>query len=75
MKRRSEKTKPLKAPLEHTKPLKDALRDWRIANNVSQEQAAAHFKIPLRTWQNWEQGRNPRFSEAFLTILRTIQSS
>ena len=35
----------------------EQLRDWRTRRGYTQEQAAAWLRVPLRTYQEWEQGR------------------
>jgi len=35
----------------------ELLKQWRDANGFSQSQAAQFLQIPVRTLQNWEQGR------------------
>lgn len=31
--------------------------DWRHARNLRQKEAAAHFGVAVRTYQQWEEGR------------------
>ena len=33
------------------------LQDWRLGHNMTQNEAADWLKVPLRTYQQWEQGR------------------
>jgi len=35
----------------------ELLKQWRDSNGFSQSQAAQFLQIPVRTLQNWEQGR------------------
>lgn len=42
-----------------TNPWPDRLRGLRLRHgDISQSQAAALLDVPLKTFQNWEQGRN-----------------
>lgn len=44
------------------------LKAWRKTRRLTQELAAHKLNVPLRTWQNWEQGRNepsPAFQQMF----------
>lgn len=33
------------------------LQDWRLAHGMTQTEAADWLDVPLRTYQQWEQGR------------------
>ncbi len=33
------------------------LKQWRASRQWTQVQAAAHFDVPLKTYQEWERGR------------------
>lgn len=37
--------------------LSEALSKWREALNMTQKEAAAFLRVPIRTYQEWEQGR------------------
>src|SRR5882672_3817470 len=45
------------------------LRTWRLANGLTQTQAAARFKKSLRTWQNYEKGGDGAVLPGFLIDL------
>lgn len=38
-------------------PLASELRQWRASQQWTQAQAASHFGVPLKTYQEWERGR------------------
>jgi putative transcriptional regulator len=43
------------------KSMADKLKDWRSKHGLSQSQAATALGVPVRTLQEWEQGRrSPR---------------
>lgn len=38
--------------------LKEVLKEYRKANNLTQKELAERLQVPFRTYQNWELGYN-----------------
>lgn len=46
------------------------LRDWRLANNMTQPEMADYIGIPFSTYRNWEHGiRKPGATGTRLMVL------
>jgi len=41
------------------KPFKDTLREWREAQELSQEEAGARVGATQSAWSRWEKGEGP----------------
>jgi len=48
------------------------LKDWRAGKNLSQAEAAEKPGVPLRTLQQWEQGRQSPRGLALNTLLEKL---
>ncbi len=46
------------------------LRVWRSQNELTQDEAARWFKVPLRTYQGWEAGRRKKQAGPIRKLLR-----
>ncbi|MBD9455626.1 MULTISPECIES: helix-turn-helix domain-containing protein [unclassified Rhizobium] len=49
--------------------IKQYLHDWRSKNRISQSQAARLLRVPVSTYQGWEQGRPTPY--AYIIYLAT----
>ena len=50
--------------------LMNELKHWRDRRSLTQFQAAQILGVRLRTYQNWEVGRQPAYPDAVLALLK-----
>lgn len=48
----------------------EEMKTWRTRAGLTQAEAAARFKIPMRTWKHSEQGRGFPYPELLLIALK-----
>ncbi len=59
-----------------TKPEKgNPLKEWRLANNLNQEDAAKKLRVPRSTFAGWEAGHKAISTKLLPRVVRVTQAS
>ena len=60
--------------LRYQSRMKRKVKQWRQRWKLTQQQAAAAVGVPIRTWQDWEQGRHTPRGLALEALTTKLQN-